>query len=126
MVTGRPFITFRPATPVADVVRGVSDSDWQDAFPVIDDKGKICGVISSEIMRVLAGAKDLGQWSIAADIMQPAVTVTLENDLRTAAQLMILHNVRELVVTDAGGKILGFLDEADIAKAYLAATSAKA
>ena len=123
MTAGRPFVTFQPATPVAEVVRALSDADWQDAFPVIDDQGKIGGMVSSEMMRVLAGVEGLGPWAIAADIMQPAITVKLDDDLRTAAQLLLRYGVRELVVTNAEGQILGFLDEADIAKVYLDATS---
>jgi CIC family chloride channel protein len=74
------------------------------------------------MMRVLAGANDLGEWTIAADIMQPAITVTPNDDLRTAAERMLVHNVRELLVVDPDGKIVGFLDEADVARAYLSAT----
>jgi CIC family chloride channel protein len=122
MTSGRPFASFRPATPVTEVVRALSEADWQDAFPVIDERDKLCGVISAEMMRVLAGANDLGEWTIAADIMQPAVTVTPDDDLRTAAKRLLVHNVRELLVVDAESKIVGFLDEADIARAYLAAT----
>jgi len=52
------------------------------------------------------------------------VAARAEDDLRTAAQLMVEKGLREIPVVAADGKILGFLDEADVAKAYLGATQA--
>ncbi|HZS37621.1 MAG TPA: chloride channel protein [Polyangia bacterium] len=120
MVARTEFITFRPAAPIAEVVEGVSASAWQDAFPVIDEAGKLHGMISAEVLRVLAGEKDLGAVAIAADVMQAPITARDDDDLRTAAERMLQHSLRELAVVDATGRIVGFLDEADIAKAYLA------
>jgi CIC family chloride channel protein len=119
MMARDDFIQFRPAAPIAEVERGVSGSAWQDAFPVIDDEGRLRGMISAEVLRLLASEKEVAGWAIAADVMQPAITVRADDDLRTAAQRMLDHGLRELMVVDATGKIVGFLDEADIAKSYL-------
>jgi CBS domain-containing protein len=44
----------------------------------------------------------------------------LDSDLRTAAQLMVSKDLRSLPVTDAGGAIVGLIDEHDIATAVTA------
>jgi CBS domain-containing protein len=36
---------------------------------------------------------------------------------------MLRHSLREIPVLDDAGKIVGFLDETDITRAYLAATT---
>jgi CBS domain-containing protein len=36
---------------------------------------------------------------------------------------MLRHSLREIPVIDESGKIVGFLDETDITRAYLAATT---
>ena len=60
--------------------------------------------------------------TVAADIMQAAVTVRAKDDLRAAAQALLKAASREMPVVADEGRILGFLDEADIARAFLDAT----
>ena len=63
-------------------------------------------------------------WAIASDVMQAAVTVRPEADLRTAAELMVQHRLRVLLVVDGeNGAIIGVLDESEIAKVYLRAAA---
>jgi CBS domain-containing protein len=52
--------------------------------------------------------------------MQPAMTVRETDPLRTAIDLMLRQGARELIVTDDAGRIVGFLDEADVTREYLA------
>ena len=91
-------------------------------FDVLDDEGRIRGVIAAEVLRLLTTEKDAAGWAIAADVMQAPVTARADDDLRSAAKKMIDHHLRELLVADADGRVAGFLDEAAIAKAYLAGT----
>lgn len=123
MTQGRPFISFAPATPAADVLRAVAETNWQDVFPVIDDGGKLCGMINADGLRELGSTPESQPFTVAADLMQPPVTVRAEDDLRSAAQTMLERGLREIPVVGADGKIRGFLDEADVAKAYLGATT---
>jgi CIC family chloride channel protein len=53
--------------------------------------------------------------------MQPPLSVRASEDLHATIELMLRHEVSELPVVDDEGKILGFIDEADITRAYLAA-----
>lgn len=126
MTTGRPFVSFAPATPAREVMQRVSDTSWQDVFPVIDGDGKMAGMITAESLRALGSSPESQPWTVAADLMQAAVTARAEDDLRSAAQTMLDKGLREIPVVAADGKILGFLDEADVAKAYLGATQERA
>jgi CIC family chloride channel protein len=125
MTQGRPYVSFVPATPTGDLLRRVTEAEWQDCFPVLDDKGKMIGMIMGDALRVLGAAPETAPWTVAADVMQPPVTAQAGDDLRSAATTMLERNLREVPVVDGDGRILGFLDEADIAKAYLGATATK-
>lgn len=119
----RPYLSFQLRTPTAEILRRIPDGTWQDAFPVLDDAGTLKGLVTSDSLRFLASHREMEPWALAADIMQPPVTVRDDSDLRSAANLMLANALRELPVLGANGTIVGFLDEADISKAYLAATA---
>ena len=122
MTQGRPFVSFGPATSAAEVLQRVSDTSWQDVFPVVDGDGKLTGMITADNLRALGSSPESQPWTVAADLMRAPVTARAEDDLRAAAQTMLDQGLRELLVVAADGRILGFLDEADVAKAYLGAT----
>jgi CIC family chloride channel protein len=56
-------------------------------------------------------------------VVTPELRVGPEDDLRTATQTLLAHKLREIPVTDAAGQIVGLLDEADISRFYLDATT---
>jgi CIC family chloride channel protein len=118
MTRGRPFESFAPQTVAAELVRRMPVDGWQDTFPVMDESGALRGLLTAEAVRLLMSEPDLLSWAVAADVMQRPASVRPDDDLRTAAQTMLTHNLRELPVTD-GGQIIGFIDEAEIARAYL-------
>lgn len=126
MTEGRSFVSFGPRDPASELIRKASDASWQDVFPVLGPTGKMVGMITSDVIRVIASDRELEAWTIAADAMQPPVAIGPQADLRTATEAMLDNNLREVPVTNAEGRIIGFLDEADIRKAYLEATSRKA
>jgi CIC family chloride channel protein len=123
VVKGRAFVSFEPRTPAAQVIRRVAESEWQDAFPVLDEEGKLKGVISADILRTMATDPDVGQFALADDMMAPPLSVEESDDLHTALEAILTHGVRELLVVDQQGRIVGFLDEADITRAYHSSTA---
>jgi CIC family chloride channel protein len=56
-------------------------------------------------------------------VVPAPITVRAEQDLRTAAELLLAHNLREIPVVDEAGQVVGHLDEADISRWYLQATT---
>jgi CIC family chloride channel protein len=56
-------------------------------------------------------------------VVAPELRVGPEDDLRSATQTLLANKLREIPVTDADGQIVGLLDEADISRFYLDATT---
>jgi CIC family chloride channel protein len=119
----RPYVTFIRKTPALQVIREVAESAWQDAFPVLEENGKLAGVISAEILRTTAADPEVSQLALADDMMTAPLSVRDTEDLHVALDLILANNVRELLVVNEDGKIVGFLDEADITRVYHSATS---
>jgi CBS domain-containing protein len=104
------------------------------AFPVLDDDGKVIGVVSeadmlakealdsepqgmpgmiASLLRRREHEKARG--TTAGDLMtSPAVTVTPDDTLERAARLMYTRKVKRLPVVDAGGHLVGIVGRADL------------
>lgn len=124
VIGGRDVVSFRRNTPAADVLRSVASAEWQDAFPVLDDEGdQLVGVVTTDILRAAATEPDVANLAVADDMMASAVFVRESDDLHKALELMLAHGMRELLVVDAAGHVMGVVDEAEITAAYLAATT---
>lgn len=123
MGRGRPFVSFAPGAPADDMLRRVGDSAWQDTFPVVEPDGSLAGLVSSDAIRVLASEQRDATWVVAADLMQPPVTVGPDDDLHVATEKLVQNGLREIPVVGGKGEILGFLDEAEVARVYLRSAS---
>ncbi len=94
------------------------------AFPVIDDDGKVIGVVSEADMlasRVLSaempyrGETDEAEDPTAGDLMtHPAITVSPGDSVEVAARLMYALQVKRLPVIDRGGRLAGIISRTDV------------
>ena len=109
------FASFTRDTGVADMLRAVAEMGWQDTFPVFSDDQKIIGVVKVDALRGLSATDP----KTAADLLQPPVMVNPEDNLRTAAERLMRHGLRELPVVTKQGEVVGFLDEDHVMKRYL-------
>ncbi|MFI5290569.1 MAG: chloride channel protein, partial [Polyangia bacterium] len=48
LVKDREYVRFGLTTSAAEILRRVPDNDWQDSFPVLDDDGRLRGLITAE------------------------------------------------------------------------------
>jgi chloride channel protein, CIC family len=112
---------FRKQTPSGEILQSVGDHPDQEVFPVLDDDERVVGLISANLLRVVSLEFADTHWTLAADLMQPVVCVLATDDLRTATERMVSSSLRELPVLDDEGRVLGMLDESDIAEVYLKA-----
>jgi CBS domain-containing protein len=105
------------------------------AFPVIDDEGKVIGVVSEADMlakEVLNAdhfgtitamlhrrEQDKADGLTARDLMtHPAVTVTPDDSVEQAARLMYTLQVKRLPVIDRGGFLVGIISRTDVLAVY--------
>jgi len=122
-VRDRPFTSFEMATAAHEVIHHIADSSWQDVFPVVGRDGKMVGMVDTDLLRTFASQPDFERVTVAADLMQLPISVPTTENLHAAIELMLRHHLRAIPVVDESGKIVGFLDEADITRAYLAAVA---
>lgn len=118
----RPFVSFHRGTPASQIIREIGNTQWQDIFPVLADDGRLIGIISADVLRTMINSPDLTPFTVADDMMGAPVSVKADDDLHVALEALLVHGVREIIVTDDGGKIVGFLDEAEITRTYHEAT----
>jgi len=104
------------------------------AFAVVDDDGKVVGVVSDADMlfkEALGGgadgrhglligvlhrkAREKAQGITAGDLMtSPAVTVTRDDTVEDAARLMYDRRLGQLPVVDAAGRLVGIINRTDV------------
>lgn len=123
----RPFRTFAPNTQANAMLEHIAEIERQEVFPVVDATGNLVGLVMAGALRVIAIENEGTKWLLAADVMQPPVSVTLDNDLSTATERLLANSLREIPVTDSGGRVLALLEEMDIAQWHVnaAATSTR-
>jgi len=92
------------------------------AFPVIDDDGKVIGVVSEADMlarKVLStgmlGHGEQAEGLTAGDLMtHPAITVSPEDSVEVAARLMYTLQVKRLPVIGPSGRLAGIISRTDV------------
>ena len=104
------------------------------AFPVIDDDGKVIGVVSeADMLTKEALVDELGIFGgilhrrdqakargiIAGDLMTTAVVAVRPGDtVEHAAKLMYDRGVKRLPVTDESGHLVGIISRADVLSVF--------
>jgi CBS domain-containing protein len=108
------------------------------AFPVLDDDGKVIGVVSEADLltkQALGGGYDgmpgmitgllrrqeqgKARGTTAADLMtHPAVTISPDAAVEDAARLMYRKKIKRLPVVDSDGHLIGILSRADVLSVF--------
>jgi CBS domain-containing protein len=93
------------------------------AFPVIDDGGKVIGVVSEADLlarKVLStgmahDGEEKAEDLTAGDLMtHPAITVSPQDSVEVAARLMYTLQVKRLPVIDSSGRLAGIISRTDV------------
>jgi CIC family chloride channel protein len=121
MQSGTSPVCFRKHTGAAEILAKVRDTADQEVFPVLDDAEHVVGLVTAATLRVMSLELEDTRWTLAVDLMQQVLSVRLDDDLRTATERMVSSALRELPVLDAEGRLLGLLDESEVAEVYLKA-----
>ena len=108
------------------------------AFPVLDDDGKVIGVVSEAdlLTKEALGSEPQGMPGMitgllrhkehekargitAGDVMtSPAIVVTPDDTVERAARLMYTRKVKRLPVVDANGHLAGIVSRADVLSVF--------
>jgi len=121
MKPGTSPVCFRKQTGAGEILEKVRVTGDQEVFPVLDDDERVIGLVTASTLRVMSLEIEDTRWTLAVDLMQHVVYVRLDDDLRTATERMVGSALRELPVLDAEGRLLGLLDESEVAEVYLKA-----
>jgi CIC family chloride channel protein len=121
MQSGTAPVCFRKQTSAAEILQKVRDTADQEVFPVLDDEQRVVGLVTASTLRVTSLEVGETPWILAADLMQHVVFVRPDDDLRTATERMVSSGLRELPVLDSERRLLGLLDESEVAEVYLQA-----
>jgi len=103
-----------------EILRLMKGSNQQD-FPVVDAKGMLTGIISMTDLRQAMADTQIHGFLVAKDIADAVVaTVTMEDSLNTALQLMASLDVRELPVVSSEhpDRIASLISRKDVVIAY--------
>ena len=118
LLRGERVPTLAPGTPAPEVLILCRKAGSRRIHPVVDASGHLLGVVGSEELAILASSPELAPVTTASDLMRPAISVRTDDDIGTAVEKMLRCGVRELPVTDAGGRLLGLIDDNDVSSAY--------
>lgn len=115
----RDFVILRPTDTAksrgSDIVHST-----RNVFPVVDDMGKLMGILFSEQLLELLLSTDVeGQNKPVKEIAQPAPkTLLISMPMYEVVQIMDKLDTRILPVTDENGHYLGFVSKNGIFKKY--------
>jgi CBS domain-containing protein len=140
-IMNREVVSVRPDFLLTSL-EGLLVSQDLSRVPVIDDSGKLLGVVSKtdlvthhldkgdagqEAQARVAGRRGVRQQvpagfhqdeesgdTVAEVMCQTVLTVTQETSIARAAELMAVHKVHGLPVVGADGKVIGWLSSLDI------------
>jgi CBS domain-containing protein len=113
----RPLVRCGPQTPIRDVARQITDSRLTCALVEFRDG---LGIVTDMDFRrrVATGEVDASE-PIHRIARRPARTVGADTTVATALLEMIEHDLRHLIVLDAGGRPAGMLRVVDLASSEL-------
>ncbi len=116
--------TVSPATRFTRVRELVLASE-DSTVPVVDDSGRLVGLVTAEQIRPVMDERQLDGFVVAGDIAAPPMSVFEDDDLYRAQELLRASGCPQIPVLEATeesgsgrGRIIGMLDYRDVMRAY--------
>jgi len=132
-VMTREVISVRKNAEYKDILQ-VMRREQFSAFPVLDDRDRVVGVVSEDDLLVKEAYSDAGRPPgflasrgdraraaalTAAELMtRPAITIAPEASVAEAARTMHAEHIKRLPVVTTGGRLVGIVSRSDILRVY--------
>lgn len=115
VMTGRPRAV-TPQTPLTEVAE-LMEAEDVGSIPVVEDD-RLVGIVTDRdiVVRAIAKGKDPKGMPASAIFSREVVTVSPDDDLSDALELMARHQVRRVAVTDENERLVGVVSQADVAR----------
>jgi CBS domain-containing protein len=112
VMTAKP-LALPAGTTLVDAARAMREHEVSDVL--VFDYGSLRGIVTDRDIAVRAVAEgfDPSATSLAEVCTRPLLTVTPEDTVETAAELMRRHGIRRLAVLDDGGAV-GIVSSSDV------------
>jgi CBS domain-containing protein len=100
-----------------DAAQVMRDRDC-GVVPIVDDTGRVVGIVTDRdlTVRAIAEGRD-GETKLSELMTASPASCNQDDDLRDVEQRMAELQVRRIPIVDAGGRCLGIISQADIARA---------
>jgi CIC family chloride channel protein len=95
----------------------------QEVFPVVDARQAVIGIVTRHSLWAPTAAPDEAARQIAKDLVQPAVSVGVAEDVRAAVERIVANHLREIPVVDEDRRFVAMITEDDISQAYVRAVT---
>ena len=107
--------TAEPDSTLEEVATMMKDENV-GAIPVVDGD-ELVGIVTDRdiVVRCIAEGKDPSECEVEQIVTEDLETVSPDDDVRRAAEIMQRRQIRRLPVCDADGKLVGMLSLGDIA-----------
>ena len=104
-----------PTATVAEAAKVMAQEDI-GPVPIVED-GRLTGIVTDRdiVVKAVAEGKDMNATTVREIASRDLITVSPEDDLNDALNLMADHQVRRLPVVD-GDRLVGIVAQADVAR----------
>jgi len=117
--------TCEPSAALTDAAKMMLDEDC-GAIPVVGE-GKVIGIITDRdiVVRAVAKGKNPSDLKVSDCMSKSVSTVKADADLNECTDIMEREQVRRIPVVDKGGKVIGIVAQADVARKATAKETAE-
>lgn len=119
MLPADPGCAFAPSTGGRRMLEQSSASPTQTTFPVVDEGGRLVGVVPAQALQLLASQEGMVDWVVAGDVLEASLTAGVDDDALASLVRMVQAGLRQMPIVDAEGRVIGFLDEASVMRRLL-------
>jgi CIC family chloride channel protein len=113
------WLSVSPTTTCTEILRRIPEAVGQHTVPVLDADQRLVGVISPDVVRHLAANREAAAVTIAAELLASATTVGLDDELATAAAIMLARGLQEVPVVEGNGRFVALLADADVFRTWM-------